>query len=94
MIHTIWHYYLRELQLNFCFWVILFRTCSHESKLWFEREFPSLVKTWKEVCISYLPNAEHAKLRKRLLRLEDIRGAALRKRFPPKEGSLAARHGY
>lgn len=40
-------------------------------------------KTWKEECHKQLPDLEHAKLRERLLQLEDIHGDAIRKRFPP-----------
>lgn len=46
--------------------------------------------TWKDLCRTYLPNPEHAKLREQLLRLEDILGPAMRQRFPPKIGSIAA----
>jgi len=40
-------------------------------------------KTWKEECHVWLPNPEHAELRERLLRLEDIHGDATRTCFPP-----------
>lgn len=47
------------------------------------------MKTWKEVCHEHLPKPEYAKLRERLLHLDDIHGPAMRKRFPPREGSAA-----
>jgi len=49
-----------------------------DSSYWMQTE-----KTWKEECHNRLPSPEHAKLRERLLQLEDIHGDAIRKRFPP-----------
>jgi len=43
------------------------------------------LKTWKSMCHNILPAQEHAKLRNWLLRLEEIHGDAIRKRFPPEE---------
>jgi len=48
----------------------------------------SELKTWEEICHEKLPGPEHAKFRDRLLRLEDIHGDAIRKRFPPEEDSI------
>ncbi len=42
-------------------------------------------KTWKEACHEELPSIEHAMFRERLLRLEEIHGDAIRKRFPPED---------
>lgn len=46
---------------------------------------------WKVLCHEHLPNPEHSKLRERLMHLEDVHGPAMRKHFPPKEGSWAAK---
>lgn len=62
----------------------------HDSDKWLTSEFPSIAKPWNELCHDYLPSSEHAKLREKLLRLEDMHGPWMRKRFPPDEGSLAA----
>ncbi len=45
--------------------------------------FLNIEKTWKEECHKRLRSPEHAKLRERLLQLEDIYGDAMRERFPP-----------
>ncbi len=37
----------------------------------------------EEECHKWLPSPEHAKLRERLLQLEDIYGDAMRMLFPP-----------
>lgn len=63
---------------------------STKSGEWFKHNFPLIAKPWKELCNEYLPNPEHAKLRERLLLLGDIHGPAMRKRFPPEDGSVAA----
>lgn len=64
---------------------------SYEGEEWFKLNIPLTATTWKALCYAYLPNPEHAKLRERLLRLEDIHGPGMRKRFRPEEGSVAAK---
>ncbi len=51
--------------------------------LGYEYWYTSTKYTWKEECHKRLPSPEHAKLRERLLQLEDIHGDAMRTRFPP-----------
>ncbi|KLO08250.1 hypothetical protein SCHPADRAFT_894016 [Schizopora paradoxa] len=48
-------------------------------------------KTWKEVCFRSLPDPGQKNLRRKLLRLQDIHGAVMCKRFPPVEDSLIDR---
>lgn len=63
---------------------------SHEDNPW-SQNLPLVAKTWKEFCNEHLPDPEHAKLRGRLLRLEDTCGPMMRKRFPPGVGCVAAK---
>ncbi|KLO14318.1 hypothetical protein SCHPADRAFT_318363 [Schizopora paradoxa] len=48
-----------------------------------------LKKRWKDLCESWLPNPEHARLRDTLAQLEDIYGRDNYEKFPPTEGSFA-----
>jgi len=49
-------------------------------------EHPSFEKTWKEACHGRLTHSEHAKLREKLLLLEDTHGDVIHKRLPPRIG--------
>ena len=47
--------------------------------------YPTRGKAWGMECHGQLPRTEHAKLRSRLLRLEELHGDAIRKRFPQED---------
>ncbi|KLO10524.1 hypothetical protein SCHPADRAFT_516060 [Schizopora paradoxa] len=51
-------------------------------------EYPLVCTSWGELCHESLPKPEHANLRQSLLRMEDIYGSALDKRFTPRGGSV------
>lgn len=70
--------------------MVFFLLYSSESGLRLRDSFPSLAKSWKEICHSYLPDPEHEKLRGRLSCLEDVYGFALRGRYSGEEGSVTA----
>ncbi len=42
-------------------------------------------KSWEETCHGELPGPQHARLRERLIRVEEMHGDAFRKRFPPED---------
>jgi len=48
----------------------------------FPEWYPDIERTWKEECHAWLPYPLYAKLRGRLLQIEDIYGDAMRERFP------------
>lgn len=62
-----------------------FSIYSFKDEDWLKCEFPSIAKPWKELCQDNLPKPEHAKLRERLLRLEDGHRPAMRMHFPQDE---------
>lgn len=66
---------------------------AHSCESWVEGRFLIVTRTWTEICHTYLPNPEHAKLREKLISLEDIHGPSIRKRFPPKEGQYTRSDG-
>ncbi|KLO10499.1 hypothetical protein SCHPADRAFT_906820 [Schizopora paradoxa] len=47
----------------------------------------SIVKSWENLSLEYLPNSEQSKLCNALLRLGSVHDPVMRKRFPPQEGS-------
>ncbi|KLO10493.1 hypothetical protein SCHPADRAFT_906814 [Schizopora paradoxa] len=51
------------------------------------RDHPIVCKPWGDLCRESLPNPNHEKLRKDLLRLEDIYGSEMRNRFSPEKYS-------
>lgn len=55
----------------------------------FSREgYPFVSESWRELCYDFPPNAEHTKLREKLLRLDDVHGHTMFTRFPPQKYSL------
>lgn len=70
--------------------MVFFLLYSCESGLRLQDHFPSLAKSWKDICHNYLPGPEDLKVRERLSRLEDVYGFALRGCYPREERSIAA----
>ncbi|KLO10507.1 hypothetical protein SCHPADRAFT_892292 [Schizopora paradoxa] len=87
---------LLEYDARLAVWVATFklhhilRSSSYYAKHSKERT-PIARLVWEDLCVESHPSPKHAELRRNLLRLEDVYGRVMRKRFPPSAESLLYR---